>query len=82
LIARHTGQSSITFSTAFISWIDRKHIVIEEHPYAGMDFRGDPELSLPVGAQWRAIGKLFFDQMFLFSKFLHVFVFFMFPRLN
>lgn len=59
LMARHVGQSSITFSIAFFSWLHRKHIVIEEHPYAGMDFRGDPDLRLLVGAQCGDIGKLF-----------------------
>ena len=29
-----------------------------------------------MGAQWGAIGKLFFDKMFFIFKFLHVFVFF------
>lgn len=64
LMARHVGQSSITFSIGFFSWINRQHIFIEEHPYAGMDFHGYPELSLPVNAQWSAIGKLFFTKMF------------------
>lgn len=58
-MARHVGQSSITFSTTFFSWIDRQHIFIVEHPYVGMDFHGDLELSLLVGAQWGAIGKFF-----------------------
>ena len=37
-----------------------------------MDFCGDPDLILPVDAQWGAIGKLF-DQVFFIFKFLHVF---------
>lgn len=59
LMARHAGQSSISFSTAFFSWLCQQHIVIEEHPYVGMDFHRDLDLRLPVGAQWGAIGKLF-----------------------
>ena len=59
LMARHVGQSSISFSTTFFSPLGRKHIVIEEHPYVEMEFRRDPYLRLPVGAQWGAIGKLF-----------------------
>lgn len=39
LMARHDGHPSISFSTAFFSWFRRQHIVIEEHPYAGMDFQ-------------------------------------------
>ena len=63
-MARHAGQSIIIFSTAFFIWIDRQHIVIEEHPYSGMDFRGYPDLILPVGAQWGSIGKLFDQSVF------------------
>ena len=31
--------------------------VIEDFPYAGMDFRNDDNLVLPEGAQWDASGK-------------------------
>ena len=34
-------------------------MVYAEYPYAGMDFRGDPDLVLPDGEQWGAIGKIF-----------------------
>jgi len=47
-----------------------------------MDFCGDQYLILPVGAQWGAIGKFFDQTVFKIFKFLHVFVFLMFPRLN
>lgn len=80
-MARHAGQSTIIFSTASFSWLDRQDIFIEEHPYSRIIFHGDPNLILPVGAQWGAIGK-FLTKMFLIFKFLHDFVFLMFPRLN
>jgi len=64
LMARHAGLSSITFSTAFFSWLDRQQIFIKEHPYTRMDFRGDLDLSLFVGAQRGAIGKLFLTKFF------------------
>ena len=32
--------------------------VIEDFPYAGMDFRNDVSLALPEGAQWDALGTL------------------------
>ena len=32
-----------------------------------MDFCGDPDLMLPVGAQWGAIGKLFDQSVFYFK---------------
>lgn len=50
LMARHAGQSLISFSPAFFYWLRRQHIFIEGHPYAGMDFRGDPDLRSPMGA--------------------------------
>ena len=31
--------------------------MIEDYAYAGKDFRGDPDLPLPPGAQWGDIGK-------------------------
>ena len=34
-------------------------MVYSEYPYAGMDFRGDPDLVLPDGELWGAIGKSF-----------------------
>lgn len=82
-MARHAGQSTIIFSTAFFSWLERQNLLIEEHPYLGMDFRGDPYLILAVGAQWGAMGKLF-DQksFFIFSSFYMFFMLLMFPRLN
>ena len=40
-------------------------MVYSEHSYAGMDFRGDPDLVLPAGEQWGAIGK-FFDHIHVY----------------
>jgi hypothetical protein len=31
--------------------------MIEDYAYAGLDFRGDPDLALPEDAQWGNIGK-------------------------
>lgn len=50
LMSRHDGQSLITFTTTFFIWIDQQYIFIKEHPYSRMDFHGDRELSLLVGA--------------------------------
>ena len=30
---------------------------MEDWPYAGMDFRGDPDTQLPTGEQWDDGGK-------------------------
>ena len=39
-------------------------IFVEDWPYAGIDFRGDPNMLLPAGEQWDDGGKpldLFFN---------------------
>ena len=56
-ISRHAVQSQISFSDTFFGWFDRQEMVFSEYPYAGMDFRGDPDLVLPAGEQWGVIGK-------------------------
>ena len=66
LVARHAGQSLISFSSTFFEWFDCQEMVFMEYPYAGMDFRGDPDLVLPVAAQWGAIGKLIRPCFFCF----------------
>ena len=33
-------------------------MAFSEYPYVGMDYRGDPDLVLPDGEQWGAIGKI------------------------
>ena len=34
-------------------------MAFSEYPYVGMDYRGDPDLVLPDGEQWGAIGKIY-----------------------
>jgi len=48
-MSRHAGQSQISFSDTFFRWFDRQEMFYSEYPYAGMDFRGDPDLVLPAG---------------------------------
>ena len=31
-------------------------VVIEEYPYVGMDFQGDPEMPRPLGQAWGPTG--------------------------
>lgn len=37
--------------------MDSQIIMIEDYPYAGMNFTGDLELVLPPGTQWGPDGK-------------------------
>jgi hypothetical protein len=32
-------------------------LMIDDYAYAGLDFRGDPDLALPEDAQWGDLGK-------------------------
>ena len=58
LMARHAGQSWISFSDAFFKWFNCQEMVFTEYPYVGMDFRGDSDFALPAGEQWGVIGKI------------------------
>ena len=58
-------------------------VSIDEYAYAGVDFRGDPDLALLEGTQWGAIGKNVLTMFFYFSKVYTMFLYFdVFPRLN
>jgi hypothetical protein len=41
---------------------------IQDFPYAGMDYRGDPDMALPPGEQWDESGKIIFN-IFYFNFF-------------
>ena len=41
----------------FFLWWWRQLNAIDDYPYAGRDFRGDPDMPLPPGAAYRDIGK-------------------------
>lgn len=57
-MARHSGQPQVSFSDAFFEWFNHQEMVYAECPYAGIDFRGHPDLVLPAGEQWSVIGKI------------------------
>ena len=44
----------------FYTWWERQVPALEQFPYAGLDFRGDPDLVLPPGGAWGEMGKSFF----------------------
>ena len=73
-MSRHAGQSTVVFSTAFFSWFRWHIITMNDYAYAGVDFRGDPDLVLPEGAQWGAIGKNFLTMFLIFSKVYTIFL--------
>ena len=56
LAERLRGVQTLRFDAQFLGWLDRQRLCIEDFPYAGMDFRGDPELALPPGGNWDDTG--------------------------
>ena len=58
-MARHGGNVSsvVRLTPAYFMWLRKKVFTIEDFPYAGIDYRGDPKTYLPLGAQWDEIGK-------------------------
>jgi len=59
-LMKHLGGADIprtAFDDDFFSWWDQQIIAIDDYPYAGLDFRGDPDLVLPPTATWGNIGK-------------------------
>jgi hypothetical protein len=61
-------------------------LMVDEYGYAGLDFRGDPDLVLPEDAQWGELGKythFFFLNVFLNFYHIQMFLFYKFiQRLN
>lgn len=54
LMACHRGGdgSIVKYTPAFFIWLDCQIIMIEDYPYAGMNYIGDPSIPLPIGMQW------------------------------
>ena len=42
-------------------------------PYAGMDFRGDPDLFLPLGGAWGELGNFLFSNFQIFMNYIHMY---------
>ena len=51
------GKAKVKFEVTFFRWLRDWILMIEDYAYAGKDFRGDPDLPLPLGSQWGDIGK-------------------------
>lgn len=61
----------------FCEWLERHTIFVEDWPYAGMDFRGDPNMQLPPSEQWDDGSKALDHAIFIFLSFIMSFYFFM-----
>ena len=67
LMPRSGGGQQMSWRPEFFRWLRRQLIVVEDWPYWGTDFTGDPDLPLPEGDDWdEELGKTsFFDFMFI-----------------
>ena len=58
------GGQKTSWQLEFFGWLRRQLIVVEDWPYAGTDFTGDPNLSLLEGEYWdEELGKNIFHFM-------------------
>lgn len=52
LMAPHTGDGPVVrYTTKFFDWLGQHIVPIEDFSYARIDYRGDPNIPLLVGAQ-------------------------------
>jgi hypothetical protein len=52
------GRTNKSFDDDFFAWLLRQILVIEDYPYAGIDFSRDPEILVPLGEERGEMGKL------------------------
>ena len=74
VMARHPdeGAAVVRFTDSYFHWLEDQVFAIQDFPYAGIDFRGDPDMVLPQGEQWDDRGTLFFT-IFQIMYFFFVF---------
>ena len=65
LMARHVVGPIVRYDDTFFDWLQGQVLMVEDYAYAGLNFRGDPDLALPEDAQWGDIGKKYTN----FSRF-------------
>ena len=44
------GGTKVKFEAPFFHWLDDQILMIEDYAYVGTEFRGDPNLPLPLGS--------------------------------
>ena len=52
LMPRAGGGQQMSWRSDFFGWLRHQFIVVEDWPYAGTNFTGDPDLPLPEGDDW------------------------------
>jgi hypothetical protein len=56
-MTRHVAGWIVKYDDQFFDWLQGQVVMVEDYAYAGLDFRGDPDLILPEDTQWGNIGK-------------------------
>ena len=51
------GRVANPYPTKLFPWWRRQIVAIDDYPYVGIDFRGDPDIPLPLGVAYGDIGK-------------------------
>ena len=52
------GRVSNPYLADFFPWWQRQIVAIDDYPYAGIDFRGDPDMPQPLGSTYGYIGNV------------------------
>jgi hypothetical protein len=83
LLPRQSGGRTVeAFNDDFFARLSRQIPMIEDYPYAGIDFSRDPEMPVPPGEEQGEIGKsppiLFF--LFVYVIFMSFWIYIMFFR--
>jgi hypothetical protein len=47
----------VRYNDVFFDWLRSQMLMVDDYAYAGLDFKGDPDLVLPEGSQWGNLGK-------------------------
>ena len=68
------GRVANPYPADFFPWWRRQSVAIDDYPYGGIYFWGDPDMSLPPGLAYGEIGTK--SRLSLFLKFFESFNFF------
>ena len=63
------GRVANPYPTDFFLWWRRHIVSIDDYPYAGIDFRGGPDMSLPPGSVYGDIGNKSRPSLLIFELF-------------
>ena len=59
------GRVANPYPADFFPWWRRQIVAIDDYPYAGIDFQGDPDMPLPPGSAYGDIGNESRPSLFL-----------------